>query len=98
MLFHVGSSACRVTPPRAVPDKIPKPDWASSGVPAEEMSSKHQSNIPVRTQAELAAFQAACELGREILDEAHRHVKPGVTTDEIDRVRHYQWHSTPAKY
>lgn len=77
-----------MTPSRSVPDGISKPDWASTGVPEEEMNSKHQSNVPVRTQAELDAFQAACELGREILDEAHRHVKPGVTTDEIDRVRH----------
>ena len=27
-------------------------------------------------------------LGREVLDAAHRAVKPGVTTDEIDRIVH----------
>ena len=33
-------------------------------------------------------MRAACNLGREILDAAHRIIRPGVTTDEIDRVVH----------
>lgn len=31
-------------------------------------------------------MRVACRLAREILDKAHATVKPGVTTDEIDRV------------
>jgi hypothetical protein len=86
-----GCSTCRVSPQRIVPDTIPKPDWATTGIPAAEMNSRNQSSIPVSNQAQLDKFQAACELGRAILDEAHRHIKPGVTTDEIDRVRiHFQ--------
>lgn len=80
----------RVAPKRIVPENIAKPDWASNGVPAEEMYSKYQSTIPVSTPLQAEQFRAACELGRRILDEAHRHIKPGVTTDEIDRVCSYR--------
>ena len=33
-------------------------------------------------------MRVACVLGREIVDAAHRIIRPGVTTDEIDRVVH----------
>lgn len=42
--------------------------------------------VPLRKGAELAGIRAACLLGRQILDLAHAAVKPGVTTDEIDRL------------
>jgi hypothetical protein len=54
------------------------------------MNSRQQKSIPVRNKQQIEAFRAACKLGREILDEAHRHIRPGTTTDEIDRVR--SWH------
>jgi methionyl aminopeptidase len=78
-----------VGPPRSVPDAIVKPDWAATGYPEEEMRSRAQHTIPVRTPKQVKQFTAACRLGREILDAAHRVIKPGVTTDEIDRVRTY---------
>lgn len=36
----------------------------------------------------IATMREVCKLGREILDEAHKAVRVGVTTDEIDRVVH----------
>ena len=42
--------------------------------------------MPVRTAEEVEGLRAACRLAREVLDEAHAAVRPGVTTDEIDRV------------
>eukprot|EP00892_Ulva_mutabilis_P010010 jgi/Ulvmu1/7381/UM036_0041.1 len=78
----------KVMPARQVPQGIPLPDWASTGVPMEEMRSNQQLQTLVRTKAQIEALRKACELGRATLDEAHRHVKPGVTTDEIDRVVH----------
>lgn len=78
----------RVSSQRTVPQGVPLPDWASTGVPAAEMRSPQQLQVPVRTEAQIKKLRKACQLGRAILDEAHRHVKPGVTTDEIDRVRH----------
>lgn len=78
---------CRVTPARSVPKEIPLPDWASTGVPLEEMQSPQQLHVPARSESAVNKIRKACHLGRLILDEAHRHVRPGVTTDEIDRVR-----------
>lgn len=31
-------------------------------------------------------MRVACRLAREVLDKAHAAVRPGVTTDEIDRI------------
>lgn len=33
-------------------------------------------------------MRKACRLGREVLDIAAREIKPGVTTDHIDKVVH----------
>lgn len=33
-------------------------------------------------------MRAAARLGREILDKAHAAIRPGITTDEIDRIVH----------
>lgn len=51
------------------------------------MRSPQQHTVPIRTPKQIAGHRAACALGRDILDAAHRAVRPGVTTDEIDRVR-----------
>lgn len=42
--------------------------------------------VPIRSAKEIAGMRVACRLARDILDKAHAAVKPGVTTDEIDRV------------
>ena len=42
--------------------------------------------VPVRTPEEIAGIREACRIGRLVLDKAHAAVRPGVTTDEIDRV------------
>lgn len=42
--------------------------------------------VPIRNAKEVAGMRTACRLAREILDKARAAVKPGVTTDEIDRI------------
>ncbi len=42
--------------------------------------------VPIRNAKDIAGMRAACKLARQILDQAHAAVKPGVTTDEIDQV------------
>jgi methionyl aminopeptidase len=42
--------------------------------------------VAIRTKEEVEGIRRACRVGREALDAAHRAVKPGVTTDELDRV------------
>lgn len=79
----------RVGPQRHVPAHIPKPDYAlNGGDPLKERTSEARSTPPVLTAAQIKGTRAAAKLGRECLDAAHRIVRPGVTTDEIDRLVH----------
>ena len=41
---------------------------------------------PVYTARQISGIKAACLAGREVLDLAAAACRPGVTTDEIDRV------------
>ena len=52
------------------------------------MNSKYARIVPRLSAEEQEKMRRAGRAGREVLDEAHRIVKPGVTTDEIDRVVH----------
>jgi methionyl aminopeptidase len=70
-----------------VPDHIITAEWFHTGDPYNEMRSPQQQTTPVRNAKQIEGFTAACKLGRDILDAAHRAIRPGVTTDEIDRVR-----------
>lgn len=78
----------KVSPRRAVPPSIPRPDYAEAGIPASELASRQQKSAAVRSPAELAGIRAACRVAREILDTAAAAVRPGVTTDEIDAIVH----------
>uniref|UniRef100_A0A2N9IIV1 Methionine aminopeptidase n=1 Tax=Fagus sylvatica TaxID=28930 RepID=A0A2N9IIV1_FAGSY len=58
---------------RTVPAHIELPDWAVDGIPKAEPNSD---------------LQHVVEIARKVLDAAARVIRPGVTTDEIDRVVH----------
>lgn len=89
----------RITPRRAVPSHILRPDYAdrADGVsPAEEkdrgskvkvynIQALHDSE---KHTAEIQRVKTVCRLSREVLDIATAAVRPGVTTDEIDRIAH----------
>jgi len=78
----------RVGPDRPVPESIPKPDYYATGQPRAERESEARNTPPVLTEKQVKKMRKVCRLGREIVDEAHRIIKPGVTTDEVDRVVH----------
>ena len=78
----------RVGPRRSVPASVKRPDYAEDGVPTSELESRQQKSVPIRSAADIAAMRAVCRAAREILDAGAAIVKPGVTTDEIDRVVH----------
>ena len=78
----------RVSPDRPVPEAIPKPDYYTTGQAEAERRSDARNTPPVHTAKQIKKMRTVNLLGREILDAAHRIVKPGVTTDEIDRVVH----------
>ncbi|KAG9299970.1 hypothetical protein G9A89_009698 [Geosiphon pyriformis] len=76
------------SPRRAVPQHIKKPDYANDpeGQSLSEIRSK-QASIVLSPEA-IEKMRTVCKLGREVLDIGAAAVKPGVTTDEIDRIVH----------
>eukprot|EP00217_Crustomastix_stigmatica_P015138 CAMPEP_0183793070 /NCGR_PEP_ID=MMETSP0803_2-20130417/2982_1 /TAXON_ID=195967 /ORGANISM="Crustomastix stigmata, Strain CCMP3273" /LENGTH=509 /DNA_ID=CAMNT_0026037443 /DNA_START=48 /DNA_END=1577 /DNA_ORIENTATION=- len=77
-----------ISPYRKVPKGIRRPDYAETGYPREEMESKKQQVVPILTPPELEGLKKACRLGRVVLDAVARAIRPGVTTDELDRIAH----------
>jgi hypothetical protein len=81
-------------PRRTVPPGIRRPDYADhyAGVSESEQRDKqNHNNIRIYTEKELggeAGLRHACRVGREVLDIAGKALRPGVTTDEIDRIVH----------
>ena len=70
-----------VSPRRSVPAHIPRPNYAVSGRPRPSPRLAD----PVER---VARIRRACQAAAEVLAEGGRAVRPGVTTDEIDRVVH----------
>lgn len=74
-----------ITKMRVVPNHIEKPDYALTSVPASELAIKNKRDIYVNTEEDIKKIRAVSILGRKVLDYAHTLVKPGVTTEEIDK-------------
>lgn len=75
-------SAGLLSPTRRVPAEIARPPYAVTGDPGPSVSAL------VRTPAEAEAMRRTGAAAAEILIRAGELVRPGVTTDEIDRVVH----------
>jgi methionyl aminopeptidase len=76
----------KVSPRLFVPETIPKPEYAISGMPNEE--ARAQSVIEVKSPEEIEKMRAACLIGRKALDAGHKAIRVGITTDEIDKIVH----------
>src|SRR3954453_8063740 len=72
----------RQTPPRAVPARIPRPEYVGKTRPQEWRGSH------VQTPETIEKMRLACRLAAQATQLAGEHCKPGVTTDEIDKVVH----------
>lgn len=77
-----------LSPFRPVLDTIKKPDYAIDGIPRSEIAANRFRTVKVLDEAGMEAMRTVCRLGREVLDIAAAAAKPGVTTDEIDRIVH----------
>lgn len=77
-----------LSPKRVVPIHITRPDYADDGIPRSENTIRGSSTITTLTPAEIKKLKTVCKLAREVMDLAAAAVKPGVTTDEIDRIVH----------
>lgn len=97
----------KITPCRAVPAHIGRPDYAlrNDGVSMEEERDRSNCkpvvyNIKCMNDnyddyassggkvPEILKIKKVCELSREVLDIACAAVRPGITTDELDRIVH----------
>ena len=72
-----------ISPPGDIPASVTKPSWADSGRMPE-----WDNHPQVHSPENLVKMRAACKLAAEILNMAGEMVKPGVTTEEIDRAVH----------
>ncbi|KAF2315377.1 hypothetical protein GH714_039063 [Hevea brasiliensis] len=77
-----------ISPMRVVPSHIDQPDWAVDGIPKIEPNSELQRVVEIKTPDQIQRMRETCKIAREALDAAARVIRPGVTTDEIDRVVH----------
>jgi methionyl aminopeptidase len=71
-----------VSPQRAVPPAIPRPEYVGRRAP------ERFSGPEVKDAETIARIRVAARLAAKALEEVGRHVRPGVTTDELDRVGH----------
>ncbi len=71
-----------VSPRRDVPASIPRPEYVDRPGPAPFTGSE------VKDAETIERMRVVCRLAAQALAEVGRHVAPGVTTDELDRVGH----------
>jgi methionyl aminopeptidase len=71
-----------ISPRRAVPDSIERPEYVDRAAPAEFTGSE------VKDAETIERMRIACRLGAQARDLVGSHVEPGVTTDELDRIGH----------
>uniref|UniRef100_A0A2P2LX70 Uncharacterized protein MANES_01G267700 n=1 Tax=Rhizophora mucronata TaxID=61149 RepID=A0A2P2LX70_RHIMU len=57
-------------------------------MPKIEPNSDLQHVVEIKNPVQISRMRETCRIAREVLDAAARVIRPGVTTDEIDRVVH----------
>jgi methionyl aminopeptidase len=72
-----------VSPMRPVPEHIIRPDYAKTGRPTRGLAPAGISSPDV-----IARMRRACKAAAEVLQEVASHVRPGITTDELDAITH----------
>ncbi|KAL0093023.1 MetAP 1 [Phycomyces blakesleeanus] len=77
-----------LTPKSVVPESIARPDYADTGIPVSEQSVRSSATIKVLNAEEIESMRKVCKIGREVLDIGAAAIRPGVTTEEIDRIVH----------
>ena len=72
-----------VSPTRSVPAAIARPEYAGTGVPGPYRLSSVKT-----TDDQIGRMRKAGRLAREVLDAVLAEVRPGIATDELDRIAH----------
>lgn len=76
-----------LSPRRAVPKSIRRPDWYKGGIPKAEQRL-NRSKIDLLDAKGQEAMRKVCRLAREVLDITAAALQPGVTTDYLDEICH----------
>ncbi|MGW5020244.1 type I methionyl aminopeptidase [Streptomyces cacaoi] len=71
-----------ISPPRSVPASIPRPEYVGKPAPTPYDGPEVQDAETVEK------MRTASRIAARALYEAAKHIAPGVTTDELDRVAH----------
>jgi len=72
----------KLSPARTVPTAIARPEYV--GKPAPSQNTKGD----VRSREEIELIRAAGKIAAQAIELVGQHAKPGVTTDELDRIGH----------
>jgi methionyl aminopeptidase len=71
----------RISPQRAVPASIERPEYVGRRAPRLGESD-------IKDAETIARMRVAGKIAAQALEEVGRHVTPGITTDELDRIGH----------
>jgi methionyl aminopeptidase len=71
-----------LSPTRPVPAHIPRPEYVGKEGPTPYTGPE------VQTAETVEKMRTASQIAARAMEEAAKHIQPGVTTDEIDRVAH----------
>ncbi|ROW14169.1 hypothetical protein VPNG_04292 [Cytospora leucostoma] len=77
-----------LSPRREIPKSIPHPDYAESGIPKGSRTFANRNKVDILDKKAQEGMRKVGRLAREVLDIAAAAVRPGITTDEIDRIVH----------
>ena len=72
----------QLSPTRLVPQSIVRPEYVGKSAPAKFTGSD------VKTAEQVAKIRAAGKIAAQAIQLVGEHCKPGVTTDELDRIGH----------
>jgi methionyl aminopeptidase len=72
----------KLSPTRVVPASIPRPEYVGKPAPAKN------SKGDVRSPEEIEKIRAAGKIAAQAIELVGSHAKPGITTDELDRIGH----------
>ena len=73
----------KVSPINSVPEHIRLPEYARTGVPTAARSSCKKISLD-----QIERMRKAGMIAREVLDTVLARVRPGISTDELDRIAH----------
>lgn len=74
-----------ISPPNPVPPHIQKPPYVGSN---KKLFDFYKTSIEIKNEEQIEGMRKACKLARQALQFASELVKPGVTTDYIDKQVH----------